>query len=117
MNTQAKFLLDDTEYTLEMTRDTVRRLEASGFNLEAASSFPATLVDTLFHAALVKNHRGMDPKRAKKVLDTLVDEEGYDLADIASVLVEMYEEVFTLSETLDVSQKKSLTVVKGNTTL
>jgi hypothetical protein len=115
MNLKATFTIDDREYTLELTRRAVRDLERSGFDLERASNAPASCAAQLFYAALSKNHRGLDPVKAANLLDRLIDEEGYDFADVFKVLVEMYEQVFTSSETSQDSPKKTLTVIGGKT--
>ena len=47
------------KYTLEFTRETVKQMEAAGFQLSFAKTKPLTFADTLFAGAFLAHHRNV----------------------------------------------------------
>lgn len=85
---------DGKDYVLEYSRQSVKTMEAQGFNLEEITSKPMTMIPMLFSGAFIKNHKGM--KRA--LVDEIYEEIG-DKTNFMSALMDMYAE--TLSALTD----------------
>ena len=56
-----------TQYTLEYTRDAVRRLEANGFSLDKAGDMPVTSLLVLFRGAFMAHH----PRTSQATIDEI----------------------------------------------
>lgn len=109
MATKATFEFEGNEYTLEYNRDSLRKMEGVGFEVNMLESKIMLGLSFLFYGALVKHHPRVNLNEANRILDGILDGGGYTVEDILTVLSEMYAEVFTQSETS--GKKKMLTVV------
>ena len=78
---------DKNEYTLEYSRQSVRTMEAQGFNFDLLTTKPATMLPMLFEGAFMKNHRGIK----RNLISEIYDEIG-NKGDLLSALGEMYAE-------------------------
>lgn len=74
-------------YTLEFTRDTVRQLEARGFDPSEVSTKPLTMIPMLFEGAFLCHHRNTK----KVVIDEIYKKLG-DKETFLEKLSEMYNE-------------------------
>lgn len=54
-----KFEFERKNYVLEFTRETVKQMEAAGFQLSFAKTKPVTFADTLFAGAFLAHHRSV----------------------------------------------------------
>lgn len=89
MAKQLTFTDNGVDYTLEFTRNTVRRMERNGFDASAAEKSPMTAVYDLFVGAFQANHRNVDSRK----LDDMFNRIG-DIGAWAEDLLEMYKEPF-----------------------
>ena len=87
---------DGETYTLCYTRETVRQMESSGFNIQdyVNGTRPGTQNYMLFEGAFRAKHAKIKRKRVSEIYDHIDDKSGLNL-----VLAEMYGE--TLSSMLD----------------
>ncbi len=81
-------------YELEFNRNAVRMMEGQGFNVDALTSQPVTMIPLLFYGAFAKNHTGIKRNLVDKIYDSLSNKQA-----LIGALVEMYAEtVNTLME-------------------
>lgn len=84
-----------TDYTLEYSRQSVKTMEAQGFNINELTDKPMTMIPMLFEGAFIKNHRGVKRKIMSDIYDEIADKSG-----LTERLMEMYAETLsTLTET------------------
>lgn len=90
-----KLTYNKTEYALEYNRQSVKTMEAQGFNLNELTDKPMTMIPMLFEGAFIKNHRGVKRKVMSDIYDEIADKSG-----LTEKLMEMYAETLsTLTET------------------
>lgn len=93
---------DGQEYTLEYTRNSIKKMEAKGFEIDKVASKPMTMLPALFEGAFLAHHSNVAPSKISEIFADLPDKE--KLVDMLAV---MYNEPF---ETLLETPKES----KGN---
>lgn len=89
MNTKIYFTYKDVPYTLEYNRDSVKKLEAVGFNIKDFMASPMTNIELAFKGAFLKNHR--------KTNDSLIDEIYANMGNkeaLLEKLIAMIEETY-----------------------
>lgn len=74
-------------YELEYNRKAVRMMEGQGFNIEALTEQPVTMIPILFYGAFSKNHTGIKRNLVDEIFDSLSNKTG-----LIQALVEMYAE-------------------------
>ena len=74
-------------YELEFNRNAVRMMESQGFNIDALTTQPVTMIPMLFYGAFSKNHTGIKRNTVDKIYDSLSNKQG-----LIGALVEMYAE-------------------------
>ena len=85
---------EKTNYELEFNRNSVRMMEGQGFNIDALTTQPVTMIPMLFYGAFSKNHTGVKRNLVDKIYESLSNKQG-----LIATLVEMYAEtVSTLME-------------------
>lgn len=77
----------NTDYHLTFTRDSVRKIESMGFNIEEVGTKPVTMLPLLIRGAFMANH----PSVSTKVIDELYNEMS-DKQSFIEVLAELYAE-------------------------
>mgnify|MGYP003272939160 CR=1 FL=1 len=97
-------------YSLEYSRQSVRTMEAQGFNIEDVNKKPMTMIPMLFYGAFLKHHTGMKRKLVDEIYDSIADKSG-----LLSALIELYGETLsTLTDDAEESEgNASWEVVKG----
>lgn len=81
-------------YELEYNRNAVRMMESQGFNIDALTTQPVTMIPMLFYGAFTKNNPGIKRNLVDKIYDSLSGKQG-----LIQALVEMYAE--TVSTLMD----------------
>lgn len=81
------FTYEDKAYKLAFSRESVRTLEGQGFDIEAVSTKPVTMIPLLFYGAFAVHHRGIKRKKVDEIWDNITDKNGLVLK-----LVELYGE-------------------------
>lgn len=65
-----KLKINDKDYTLEMTRDSIKWLESMGFSIEEFDRKPITFYDLIWTSLFIANHKEVNPNLALKLMDT-----------------------------------------------
>ena len=75
-----KLKINDKDYVLEYDRESIKWLEAVGFNLEEFVKKPVTYREILWQSLFVKNYGNtVNPKLAIKLMDTYGEEKGQNM--------------------------------------
>lgn len=74
---QLKLKIKDKEYILEYNRDSIKWLEAVGFDIEEFTKKPVTYREILWQSLFVKNYGNtVNPTLAIKLMDSYAEEKG-----------------------------------------
>lgn len=65
-----KLKINDKDYTLEMTRDSIKWLESMGFIIEEFDRKPITFYDLIWTSLFIANHKDVNPSLAIKLMDS-----------------------------------------------
>ena len=77
-----KLKINDKDYVLEYDRESIKWLEAVGFNLEEFVKKPVTYREILWQSLFVKNYGNtVNPKLAIKLMDTYGEEKGQNMVN------------------------------------
>ena len=87
MAKQITFTYDDVDYTLEFTRNTVRKMERDGFISDEVGKFPMTMMPKFFAGAFLAHHRWTKPETIDEIFKHFPDKEA-----LFEKLIEMYNE-------------------------
>lgn len=97
-----------TQYTLEFSRDSVKQMERSGFNISDAAEKPITSLDILFKGAFICHHPRTSQTVIEEIWASLEDKEG-----LFDALAELYNEPMeAMLKEPDEAKKISWKVVK-----
>ena len=83
---QINFDYNGKHYCLAYTRDTVKQMEASGFNINDLGDKPATRIEQLWQGAFLANHRRTSNTIVKELYGKMNDKE-----TLLQNLIEMYK--------------------------
>lgn len=65
-----KLKINDKDYTLEMTRDSIKWLEAMGFSIEEFDKKPITFYDLIWTSLFIANHKDVNLNLAIKLMNS-----------------------------------------------
>ena len=82
---QINFDYNGKHYCLEYTRETVKQMEAMGFNINDIGDKPATRIEQLWAGAFLANCRKTSQTIVKELFDKMKDREA-----LLKTLTEMY---------------------------
>lgn len=85
-----KLKISDKDYTLEMTRDSIKWLEAVGFSIEEFDKKPVTFYDLVWTSLFITNHKDVNPSLAIKLMDTY-KKSGKNPAKVVRFAIEEYQ--------------------------
>ena len=85
-----KLKINDKDYTLEMTRDSIKWLEAVGFSIEEFDKKPVTFYDLVCTSLVITNHKDVNPSLAIKLMDTY-KKSGKNPAKVVRFAIEEYQ--------------------------
>jgi len=95
------FEIDNTEYTLEFTRRTIKDMESEGFSISAMRDRPMTLFPKLFAGAFKCHHKGTKRETIESIYKRLPRKE-----ELAESLMAMYNDTLdTLFEEPEDTEK------------
>lgn len=86
MANQINFDYNGRHYCLEYTRDSVKQMEAAGFNVNDLGDKPATRIEQLWAGAFLANERRTSQNVIKELYDKMKDKDA-----LLRKLVEMYQ--------------------------
>jgi uncharacterized protein YoxC len=90
---QINFDYNDKHYCLEYTLETIKQMEAAGFNINDVGDRPATRIEQLWAGAFLANNRKTSQNIIKELYSKMKDKE-----KLFQTLTEMYQN--TLSNLL-----------------
>jgi len=90
MAQQIRVSFNDEEYTLEYTRATAKAMEKGGFDINAISSQPNTMIPLLFAGAFLCHHRKVKEETINAIFNKMTNKEA-----LINKLVEMYADTVT----------------------
>lgn len=88
------------EYQLNMTRAGIRAAEANGLNASEIAEKPFSAIVGLFFASLYSRYK-VNPNKAAKMLDDLLDSGQIKFEALFEELSEAYTELFGLGESTE----------------
>lgn len=102
--------IKDKEYTLCLTREAVKKIEAMGFNIQNFIQKPITYQDILWYGGFVAKHPDVNPNLAIKLMESY-SEDG-DVDEVLEFLSEEYSN-FVNAPADTASKKKKAKIVKA----
>lgn len=104
MSKKIEFEYEDKKYVLEYSRDAIRLMEKSGFDLNEFLNKPMLNVDLAFQGSFIKNHRNIKAEKIEEIYNGLKDKE-----TLAKTLIEMIQETYQdLFETKETDNGKNI---------
>ena len=85
-----KLKINDKDYTLEMTRDSIKWLEAMGFSIEEFDRKPITFYDLIWASLFIANHKDVNPNLAIKLMENY-QKSGKNPAKVVKFAIEEYQ--------------------------
>ena len=73
--------IKNKDYILEFDRNSIKWLEAVGFDLEAFNRKPITFREYLWTCLFLKNHQDVNPTLAIKLMDSYAEEKGQNMVN------------------------------------
>lgn len=83
------FTYKGTDYVLEYTRNSIKRMESDGFSPSEYEKKPMTVMNDLFRGAFLAHHRSVGTALIDEMFEKIADKEGF-----FSVLVDLYQAPF-----------------------
>lgn len=102
--------IEGKEYTLCLTREAIKEIEARGFNIQNFIDKPVTCSDILWYGGFIANHKEVNPNLAVKLLETYQNEDG-DINEVIEFLAEEYSNF--VNAPVDTKSKKKAKIVKA----
>lgn len=102
--------IKDKEYTLCLTREAVKKIEAMGFNIQNFIQKPITYQDILWYGGFIAKHPDVNPNLAIKLMESY-SEDG-DVDEVLEFLSEEYSN-FVNAPADTASKKKKAKIVKA----
>lgn len=87
MSTKINFSYKGTDYCLEYTRKSVKRMEDRGFSVSRIIEAPMSTLPELFAGAFIANHKFVDRKVIDEIYDNIKDKR-----ELIDTLTTMYNE-------------------------
>ena len=99
---QINFDYNGKHYCLEYTRESVKQMEAAGFNMNDMGDKPATRIEQLWQGAFLANHPNEPESKIREIYKSLkrtaedaepeYDEDGHEIDLLAQTLADMITE-------------------------
>lgn len=104
--------INDKDYQLQMTRDSIKWLEANGFSIEDFNKKPITYFDLLWISLFMANHKDVNPNLALKLMDTY-EKSGKKVANIIKFAIEEYQAFMSaLADTSSTENDEELKIIE-----
>lgn len=116
MSTKITITYQNSEYTLEFSRNAVKQMEQQGFVLEKISEQPMTQIPMLVYGAFMKNHKGIKRSLVDEIYEHITDKIGDGDNGFIHALLEMYAETvntLTDNDSVDEGNRAVWKVTKG----
>lgn len=106
MSKQICLEYDEKEYTLEFTRNSVKKMESRGFVFGEIETKPVTRIPELFAGAFLAHHNGVDRETIDKIYGAIEEKDS-----LIGALVEMYAD--TINTLMEKPEKNGISWVKS----
>ena len=100
----------DKEYTLCLTRESVKEIEKLGFNIQGFMNKPVTFMDILWYGGFIANHKNVNQNLSLKIMDTYKSEGG-DVSEVIEFLAGEYSNF--VNAPTDTNATKKAKIVKA----
>lgn len=101
--------IQDKEYDLAMTRESVKWVNNNGFDLINFENKLINNVDILWCAGFLANHKDVRPSLALKLMESY-KEEGGDIMDVVNFLMEEHTSFTNALVSTDLKKKGKITI-------
>lgn len=85
-----KLKINEKDYTLEMNRDSIKWLEAMGFDIDEFDKKPLTFYELIWASLFIANHKDVNPNLAIKLMETY-EKSGKKPAKVVKFAIEEYQ--------------------------
>lgn len=92
--------INNKDYTLKMTRNTVKWLESNGFSMEALYQKPVTYYDLIWMGLFLENYKDMNPNLAMKLMKSY-EESGKKVGRVIKFAIEEYQSLMDALAAID----------------
>lgn len=105
--------INEKDYTLEMTRNSIKWLEAMGFSIDEFYKKPLTYFDFIWISLFISNHKDVEqnPNLAIKLMETY-EKEGNKPATIVRFGIEQYKAFMNALADIDSTSKEEIEIVE-----
>lgn len=101
--------INDKEYTLCLTRESIKQIENMGFNIQNFIQKPVTYQDILWYGGFIAKHKDVNPNLAIKLMESY--QEDGDVQEVLGFLSEEYSNF--VNAPTDIASKKKAKIVKA----
>lgn len=102
--------IGDKEYTLCLTRESIKEIEKQGFNISKFMDKPITYMDLLWYSGFYAKHRNINQTKAQN-LQNQYREEGGDVNEVIEFLADEYSNF--VNAPTDTKSVKKAKIVKA----
>lgn len=105
--------INDKDYVLEMTRNSIKWLEASGFSIDEFYKKPLTYFDLIWVSLFIANNKDVaqNPNLALKLIETY-EKEGKKPAEIVKFGIEQYKAFMNALADIDLNSDEKIEIVE-----
>lgn len=96
--------LNNKDYHLMLNRNSIKWLEANGFDLEDFDKKPVTYYDMLWMSLFIANHPEVNPNLAIKLMETY-EKKGNHPAKVIKFAIEEYRSFISALTDIDSTEK------------
>ena len=97
MANQINFEYNGKHYCLEYTRDSIKQMEAAGFNPNEVGNTPAIALDMMWSGAFIANHRNVSSTVIKSLYDKMKNKNEL-FEKMKDMIAETYESLLAENE-------------------
>lgn len=98
-----KLKINEKDYTLEMNRDSIKWLEAMGFDIDEFDKKPVTYYDLIWTSLFLANHKDVNPNLALKLMETY-EKSGKKPAKVVKFAIEEYQAFMNALSDIDLKE-------------
>lgn len=102
--------IKDKEYKLEMSRLSIKWLEANGFSIEDFDLKPVTYYDLLWTSLFIANHSDVTPSLAIKLMETY--EKEHSVAKVVKFAIDEYSAFMNALADIDSMESEELKIIE-----
>lgn len=101
--------INNKDYSLMLTRESIKWLEANGFNAADFEKKPITFYDLIWTSLFIANHKDVNPSLAIKLLETYQNS-GKNVSSVIKFAIEEYQAFMSALANTDMDE---LTIIEN----